>query len=133
MTRDWWGRYVGAPFEDGGRGPDSYDCWGLLRAVYSDVRGVTLPTYGEVSSRDLLKIARAIDAGKDEGWEACEPAPMVAVLMRSGRGGPRIVHVGVMVDSRRMLHTEVATHAALVPINHPSVSGRIVGFRRLVP
>lgn len=132
MTQDWWGRYVGAPFADGGRGPYSYDCWGLLRAVYSDVRGVTLPTYGEVSSRDLLKIARAIDSGRHDGWVSCEPEPIAAVLMRSGRGGARIVHVGVMVDERRMLHVEAATHAVVVPIRHPSVSGRIVEFRRLV-
>ena len=128
---DWWLKWVGLPFEDGGRGPHSYDCWGLLRAVYAERLGVDLPSYGEISARDLARIARAMEAGKDDGWQECGPAPLAAVLMRSGRGGQRVVHVGVMADERRLLHVEEAAAAAVVPITHFSVAGRIVGFRRL--
>ena len=129
---DWFGKYIGLPFEDGGRGPDRVDCWGLLRMCFRDRLGVDLPSYGEISARDLIRVARAMDAGKDDGWRAVSvPREMDVALMRSGRGGSRVVHVGVMVDHRRVLHVEAASAAAVVPVTHFSVAGRIVGYRRL--
>ena len=129
---EWWSNYIGLPFEDGGRGPYHYDCWGLLRAVYMDRLGIALPSYGEISARDLVRVARAMDAGKDDGWlPVNEPQALDVALMRSGSGGRLVVHVGVMVDTQRLLHVEQATAAAVVPVTHYTVSGRIVGYRRL--
>ena len=129
---EWWSRYIGLPFEDGGRGPHGYDCWGLVRAIYADRLDVNLPSYGEISARDLARIARAMAVGKDDGWrQVGVPRALDVALMRSGRGGARVVHVGVMVDGRRLLHIEEAAAAAVVPVSHFSVAGRIVGYRRL--
>lgn len=128
----WWAPYIGKPFADGGRGPHAFDCWGLLRAIYFDQLGVDLPSYGEISAKDLARIAREMESGKDgDGWQECGPEPLAVVLMRSGRGGRRVVHVGAMVDRFRMIHVEEAAATAIVPINHFSVVGRICGFRRL--
>lgn len=44
---------LGLPFADGGRGPDSYDCWGIVREVYRRY-GVTLPDY-PISAMDAVK------------------------------------------------------------------------------
>lgn len=130
---DWWSEYVGLPFQDGGRGPQAYDCWGLVVRVYQDRLGIALPSYGEISARDLARIARAMEAGKDDGWQVIEtPQALDVALMRSGRGGQRVVHVGVMVDARRVLHVEEAAAAAVVPVAHFSVAGRIIGYRRLL-
>lgn len=125
---DWWQCYIGLPF---GEGRGEVTCWSLVCRVYRDRLGVDLPAYGEISARDLARIAKAMDAGKDDGWRDCAPEPLAVVLMRSGRGGQRVVHVGVMVDGQRVLHVEEAAAAAVVPITHFSVAGRIVGFRRL--
>lgn len=129
---DWTSRYVGLPFRDGGRGPDAYDCWGLVRAVYADRLGIDLPSYGEISARDLVRVARAMGAAQDDGWATvAAPQDFDVVLMRSGRGGgDRTVHVGVMVDAHRMMHAELATGVTVVPITHFSVAGRILGYRR---
>lgn len=125
----WWGRYVGTPF---GEGPGQMTCWSLVRDVYSNFLGVDLPSYGEISARDLAAIARQMRSGKDDGWVAVEkPDPFDVVLMRSGRGGNAIVHVGVAIDRTRLLHIEEATAAVVVPMAHFSVAGRIMGFRRL--
>ncbi len=129
---DWWANYVGLPFEDGGRGPYSFDCWGLVREIYADRLGVALPSYGEISARDLARIARTMGGAKDDGWQAINvPRALDVVLMRSGRGGSCVVHVGVMVDGRRVLHVEAAAATAVVPLTHISVAGRVMGFRRL--
>lgn len=130
---DWWSDYVGLPFLDGGRGPHAYDCWGLVVRVYQDRLGITLPSYGEISAHDLVRIARAMEAGKDDGWQpVTSPKALDVALMRSGRGGQHVVHVGVMVDQGRLLHVEQAAAAAVVPVAHFSVAGRIIGYRRLL-
>ncbi len=129
---EWWARYIGVPFEDGGRGPASFDCWGLVRAVYAEILRVDLPSYGEISARDLARVARAMRDEEDESWvQVSDPREFDVVKMRSGRGGA-VVHVGVMVDSSRLLHVEAATASAVVPLRHYSVSGRIVSFWRRV-
>lgn len=126
---DWWSRYVGLPF---GEGRGQVTCWALVRRVYADRLGVDLPEYGEISAHDLVRVARAMRAGQNEGWRAVDrPQALDVVLMRSGRGGRAVVHVGVMVDGARVLHVEEQTAAAVVPLRHPTIAGRIAGFRRL--
>ncbi len=128
----WWARYVGLPFEDGGRGPESFDCWGLVRQVYAFELGIDLPSYGEISARDLGRIARAMGQGQAEDcWRGIgTPAAFDVVLMRAAGGARAVVHVGLAVDARRLLHIEAATSAVVVPLSHVSVAGRILGFRR---
>lgn len=126
-------RYVGLSF---GEGPGAVTCWGLVRRVYADCLGVELPSYGEISARDLIQVARAFAAGQAaEPWRAVCGAPRVldVVLMRGPRGGHHVVHVGVMVDQARLLHAEAATGAVVVPTRHISVAGRITGYRRWRP
>lgn len=126
----WAARYVGAPFADGGRGPVSFDCWGLVRAVYADHRGVDLPTYGDISSGDLVRVARAM-AGDRADWRPVDaPAPFDVALMSAGHGGRMGVHVGVMVDGVNMLHTERATGAVVVPVSDFRIKGRLLGWHR---
>lgn len=128
MTRPWWDSYIGLPF---GEGPGEVTCWGLVRRVYADRLGVDLPAYGEISARDLARIARTMEADKDDGWRSpAVPAPLDVVLMRGPRSGARVVHVGVMVDRAQMLHVEEASAAVVVPTTHWSVAARILGYRR---
>lgn len=128
---DWWHRYIGLPFQDGGRGPHVFDCWGLVRDVYARELGVVLPSYGEISAHDLVRVAREMSAGQDDGWWLIgTPAPFDVCLMRAPRGRAAVVHVGVMVDGRRVLHIEAATAAVVVPVTHFSVAGRVMGYRR---
>lgn len=130
---DWWARYIGLPFQDGGRGPHAFDCWGLVRDVYARELGVALPSYGEISARDLVAVAHAMHGGREDAWrEVSSPAPFDVVGMRAGIGGRRLVHVGVMVDGQRLLHVEAATAAAVVPTRHLTVAGRIIGHWRRV-
>lgn len=129
---DWWAKYIGKPFADGGRGPDAFDCWGLIRVVYQDQLAIKLPSYGEISAKDLVRIARTMEDHKNDGWAECGPEPYSVVLMKTARGGDRVTHVGVMVDDFRVMHVEAATHVAVVPVKHISVSGRILGFRKKV-
>lgn len=128
----WVSDFVGKPFEDGARGPDAYDCWGLVRAVYAEMLGIDLPAYGEIAARDLVAVARTMGTHESsDPWRLADlPATFDVALMRSPRGGRAIVHVGVLVAPDRVLHTEAASHSVVVPLAHPLIRSRVAGFRR---
>jgi len=127
-SRPWWERYVGLPF---GEGTGEVTCWGLVRLVYADRLGLDLPAYGEISARDLIRVSRTMEAAKDDGWRSpAVPEAHDVVLMRAAGTGNRVVHVGVMVDRAQLLHVEAASAAVVVPVQHWSVAGRILGWRR---
>lgn len=126
---NWWGKYIGIQFVNGGRDGAGLDCWGLIRLVYAEQLGIDLPHYGEVSARDLIRIARSMDADR-ERWEvASAPRPFDLVAMRFyGRGW--VGHVGLIVDDRHMIHTEKATAVVCIPLTHFTVRDRIASIRR---
>lgn len=37
--------FVGLPYAEGARGPDAYDCYGLVAAVFWHLRGIELPDW----------------------------------------------------------------------------------------
>lgn len=41
--------FVGLPYREGARGPDAYDCYGLVAAVFRALRGVSLPDWYQES------------------------------------------------------------------------------------
>lgn len=129
----WSAAYVGLPWLDGGRSADGADCWGLVRLVYERELGIALPTYGEISARELIAVARAVSAGKDgEDWQAVSTGAQTAfdVCVMRLSGGSRTGHVGVLVDPGHVLHVEAACDAIIVPLTHFTVRERIACFRR---
>ncbi len=130
IMRPWWEKYIGLPFGDG---PGEVTCWGLLRAIYAAELKIDLPSYGEISARDLLRIARTMEAHKDDGWRVpAAPRAFDGVLMRGHSGTARVVHVGVLIDPTRLIHVEEASAAVVVPVTHWTVARRIMGYRRHV-
>lgn len=116
----WWGDYIGTPFERA-------HCWALVRRVYAEQLGKTLPEYGEISADDLIRVARAMMRGTDVWVQVDEPAPFDVVRMR-GKRWP--VHVGVITRPGWLLHTEEATGAVHVPLDHWTVAPRVLDFWR---
>jgi cell wall-associated NlpC family hydrolase len=118
----WAARYVGLPF-------DRAHCWGLVRMVYADQRGIDLPSYGEISAAELVRVADKISAEKHNGdWtQVAEPQAFDVALMR---GRARVWHVGIMIDAGNVLHTERATGAVIVPVDSAIMRGRIASYWR---
>jgi len=112
----WINGYMSAVYEDGGRGPNAFDCWGLVRDVlhkYFDVP--ELLSYGCVCPDDK----RSMNAGYKvvkTGFKACCAVPgAVACGYRSGC----LVHVGVVVETAsglRVLHASRASGVSLVSL-----------------
>lgn len=92
-------KYLDKPFAYWGRGPEEYDCYGLLKQIYKDVRGIELPDYQ--SAEDIERIAALMAAGLND-WKEVDEQPDVAIMFRvKGYGG----HVGYSIGGGRFIHT----------------------------
>jgi len=134
----WAVRYVGLPWELAGRDRKGIDCWGLHRLIYAEQLGVDLPSHGDMETEDLIAVAKRIDEVKAQGdWIRVqgEPREFDAVMMSGRRllGQPRTrtdIHVGTHAGRGRLIHVERLTDSVCIPLSHPSVRFRILGFLR---
>ena len=102
----WADDYVGRPFKKGGRGPEYFDCYGLVRLVLHEQSGILLPSYAEDDPDGWSIESHAIGHRK-----VTEPKPLdVAILYTDVRAGltwkSAPVHIGVFVDAKHILHVE---------------------------
>ncbi|MDO8742035.1 MAG: NlpC/P60 family protein [bacterium] len=103
----WAFPLIGKPWLAGAVGPNAFDCWGLVRYVQRQQRGIEMPplAVGELQSPEQLEGLH--DLVRRSHWhrqpEGTAPAEYDIFLMRS-RAGP---HVGVVIDvggQLRVLH-----------------------------
>jgi cell wall-associated NlpC family hydrolase len=109
--------FVGLPYREGARGPDAYDCYGLVAAVFRGLRGVDLPDWSQTTP-GAAGASRAISAalaGEVAGglmskvdWPREFPADFDIAIV-SGTTQPH--HVGVCA-SGGVLHASKAFGSA---------------------
>jgi cell wall-associated NlpC family hydrolase len=97
LDSDLWLDLIGKPFVDGARGPDSYDCFGLLLEVFRR-RGIIITDQSysaDPAERGALLLRGIV------GWKPCDIYPGAGLMFRQdGIAG----HVGVAIDEDRFLH-----------------------------
>ena len=47
-------KLIGVPYRDEGRGPDFYDCYGLIKHLYQNQLNVDIPDYRSPEDRRLV-------------------------------------------------------------------------------
>jgi cell wall-associated NlpC family hydrolase len=89
---------IGKPFEYGARGPDAYDCFGLVKECYRRVHGVELPDF---LSPDDQGAQAAVGAIQLLQWEPvpCQAGTLAAIRIKS-----LVSHCGFMLDEDTMIH-----------------------------
>lgn len=107
----WAAQYIGRPWQSGGRGPESFDCWGLIRWVYLHHYGIELPEFIGVDSEDQLEVRRQMLNGERSArnlfpdWESTlSPVDGVAVALGAH---DVFYHVGIYLElpeGGRVLH-----------------------------
>lgn len=87
--------YLTSTYQDGGRGPRVFDCYGLVRAVRHDLFGLPLlPSHGAISPDDKAQMTATCEAERQRLTQG-NPAPAaIATCWR----GQLCVHVGVCVE-----------------------------------
>jgi cell wall-associated NlpC family hydrolase len=115
---------IGLPFADGGRGPNKYDCWGLVREVYRRF-GVNLPDY-PISAWDTVKIGDKMAQEKRAWLEVKKPLPIPALVVIQMTCGSWANHVGVYIGENRFIHAYAKTGIVIDRIKNWQSS--IAGF-----
>lgn len=89
---------IGVPFEYGGRGPDKFDCYGLIMELYRR-SGVALPDF---KSPTVQAEIATLMACNNYLWERLEePEPGAVILFRIGRF---YSHVGMYLGGDSFIH-----------------------------
>lgn len=94
-------KYLKTEYERGGRGPEKYDCWGLVRAVHHELfNRPLLPSYGAICPTNKAGLTKACADVKESGRfiEVASQPGAIATAWRASL----CVHVGicVLVDGR---------------------------------
>ncbi|MEO0721956.1 MAG: NlpC/P60 family protein [Pseudomonadota bacterium] len=128
----WWSEYIGKPYEANARGPEAFDCWGLVETVFREALDIGVPSYGDIDTNDLLAVARKMHKPEDVGpWVQAHQAETFDVMLASQRAGTRRPgHVGIMVNSQEVLHVWKGTNVCVMRIDHDFLTGRVLGFYR---
>ena len=104
---------IGKRYRTGGRGPDTFDCYGICIEVCKRV-GIDLPELESLVGE--ARLFKKVD----------EYQPGDLVLMNANEH-----HVGVMIDSQNLIHTssQIGSVARIKKV-HPWVQERVTGVYR---
>lgn len=88
---------IGKPYEPGGQGPDTFDCWGLVRHVYQHLFETHLQDFSHIYARDLKACSAQFEAAADStNWvKLHKPEHGCVVAMSRSKV---LHHVGVWLD-----------------------------------
>lgn len=124
---------IGKPFANRGRGPDHFDCWGVVMEVWRRA-GITAPDYGvdamvtqaiDAVYRELLGAA----AGNSGPWRQLPgPRPLALVVFHTRPG--MVSHIGVCLDAGRFIHVRRNANITIEPLRSPLYCQRVAGYYR---
>lgn len=108
-------KYLSTKYQEGARGPDAYDCYGLVRAVRHDMGKPLMGEYDDVAPWDKRRMTEEHDSVV--AAESLQPVdgPTHGVIACAWNGR-LCVHVGVVIEADgRMwvLETDVGTGPCL--------------------
>lgn len=117
---------VGVPFEYRGRGPATYDCFGLVMECWRRTHGVELPDFISPTDQGAQAALGAIQLLR---WEQVKPQAGVMAALRMGR---LVSHCGFMLDERTMVHAWQHSGGVSIVRFNEEWDRRIAGYYRYV-
>lgn len=131
MTPHWAARYIGKPWVLGTSGPDSYDCWGLVRAVMAEQFKIDVPAIIIPDCAGLAVVREAMVQFQHhpelQRWRTAEVPREGDGVQMSAAINPWHVGIWVDADGGGVLH---CLEGAGVIFTKP-VALRVAGWRRL--
>lgn len=135
----WATQYIGKPWIAGARGPDAFDCYGLLYWIYPRHYGFQIPEFVGVDAADHLAVRRAMrkeERAKEQRWAdwqlVATPRDGDAVAMG---GAETLNHVGLFLklpEGSGILHCRIGAGVifqTLSEAKHANGFSRTIFFR----
>ncbi|MGD9726060.1 MAG: NlpC/P60 family protein [Nitrospira sp.] len=137
----WSEPFWRVPFKDKGRDMKGADCYGWIRLIFERYQShISLPPHDVIDPHDGPRVTEEIARHKNSQlWSpvsAADVRPFDLVIMRSfyrsqdGKMHTAEGHLGVMVDSQRVMHMEEDVGVLLGHLHEEATKSRIVGFWR---
>lgn len=114
----WAQNYLNKPWEIGARGPDKFDCWGLIYWIYKQHFNVELPLYPGVNAVNLKQVAQVITSeSEDCDWIRLN-VPQDNCVVAMSKNTKHLHHVGLYldVDGGLILHALDAGNVIAQPL-----------------
>lgn len=124
-------KYGYCEFEEFGRGP-AFDCWGFVREVYRQEKGIVLPSLIDEydNCNDRRKLPGLFDQEIDKSWvRVTEPSLLdcAAFEMLGVR-----MHVGLMLNKTMFMHIEEDAGVVVEDLSDPDCGRVLEGVYRHV-
>jgi len=111
-------KQIGDPYRAGHSGPDAFDCSGLVRYVYKQITGKSLPHYSKAQYKQARKIKKS----------KAQPGDLVFFF----QGGAH--HVGIYIGKGKMIDAPNAgKHVRVSPITGSWWGRSYTGMGRMLP
>ena len=107
--------HLGKPYRSGAKGPDAFDCSGLVHYVYKQAR-LTVPVTAEQLDR----------SGYEIGGEEVLPGDLVVFRIK------RDYHVGIMLNKKDFIHSSRSKGVSIDSADQPYWKRGLLGFRRIM-
>ena len=88
---------IGIPFEFGGRGPDSFDCYGLLAFLLERDHGIEVPDFQSPTEAKYIIAKFHNQIGQ---WQECQVKKGAMLAFRV----PGNLHVGYYIGDDKFIH-----------------------------
>jgi len=131
----WTDKYVGIPFEWNRCDFSGVSCWGLVVLVYKEEYGISLPDNSNFVSMVKEGIETPTDVYK-KGMvpvsldEAKEGNLLHLWTLLNNKQAP--LHVGIVVDKKRVLHCQRSTGVVIERFNTDLFARRVIGAYKYV-
>lgn len=119
-------KLIGKPFANGGRGPDNYDCWGLVCEIFR-IHGINLPDY-KISCEEASQIDNEIQIQRKKWHKCADEIPIPALVVMRFNQVMFCNHTGVYIGNGKFIHTAERMGVHIDRINSPAWRRKIEGF-----
>ena len=122
-------KYIKIPYKNKGRDINGCDCWGLIRLIYINEYGITLPilssNYEEAS--DAIEVGYTVENEKLSIRNKQKNIPEYGdlIIFNINRNP---CHIGMYIGKNRVLHILKGTDSVIESLNSFRLKGRIEGY-----
>lgn len=122
MKSEFYADLIGKPFAWGGRGPDVFDCYGIVRFVLQRT-GVHIPDYLSTDSGNVNGLTIM-----SEIWKFTTSEREAGAIVTFKMDRAIVTHIGLMLDFDRFIHITEQTSVVIEKLSSPLWKRRAAGF-----